>query len=883
MRSYSEITYRYLKVQKKRTILTIVGIVLSVALITAIGTMLVSMRDSQIRDVIKRNGDYHAKFMSVDADKVYKVANNVEVKDYFLAKTVGYGILSKVEKTDRDSDMLPPYRYLHISAYDQSGLKTIPINIKEGRLPQTEDELAIDITALEQLTGKPKLGDKVKLDIGTRKNPANGQQMEKNSWSSNEVFEKTGEKEFTIVGTIIPRFFYSNQAISQGVTYLDSEFLKSDDKYNVYIRLNSFKDAYERLERIAESAGLPLVSNHVDIRKYNIETNDNLLSLYAESLNVSQNEGVTLTVAFIVVLVIISTIAVIYNAFHISVLERISQFGILRCTGASPKQIRDIVFKEAWILSLIGIPIGILLGFSAMKLVLYIIGSLGFKFFNDMRIVFSSLVLILSAVIGIITVFLSAFGPARQAGKVSPLEAVRNTGNFKKEKFKKVKNSRLAKLLFGIEGQIAYKNLRRNRKRFRITVFSMVISIVLYIAFGSFMNNVIKMDATGLGEYVDFSLRRANNNASGEDEGIPRSVYEEIKNLPEVDKAYRVMRENLLLLASENKINPKAAEIRKEIGKHKVDGLSVIYNNDLMSYGDEGLEDLKGMLKSGSIDKEALNKENGVIIVNTGKLTNNESSKVHMVDILDAKVGDKLKLAMNSSIMNQNQPKDIKYTEVKVMGMAEKGLFYDDYNQNGGIYIITTEEVFQKITGFKSADYLYINLKEAADEEPVVKHLKDLKEKDYKYEYADFAELAKESRQNSITISIFLYGFVAVIALIGCLNIINTISTNLILRTRELSMLKAVGMTKGAIEKMICLEGIYYGIIAAVYGGVIGTGLAYVLFTFMMRIRDFEFAVPWNLIITAVIGAILVALVSGIIPLRKINKGSIIDHIRMEE
>lgn len=883
MRSYSEITHRYLKVQKKRTILTIIGIVLSVALITAIGTMVVSIRDSQIRDVIKRKGDYHAKFMSVDADKVYKVANNVEVKDYFLAKTIGYGIVSKVEKTDRDSDRLPPNRYLYISAYDQSGLKTIPINIKEGRLPQTEDELAIDITVLEQLPGKPKLGDKVKLNIGMRKDPASGQQMERNGWSSNEIFEKTGEKEFTIVGIIMPRFLDGNQAISDGVTYLDSGFLNSDDKYNVYIRLNKVKDAYKKLEKIAGSAGLPVVSSNADIRKYNIETNESLLSLYAESLNVSQNQGLMLTVAFIIVLVIISTMAVIYNAFHISVMERISQFGILRCTGASPKQIKNIVFKEAWILSLIGVPIGILLGFSAMKIILYIIGSLGFKFFNDMRIVFSPLVLILSAVIGVITVFLSAFGPARQSGKVSPLEAVRNTGNFKKEKFKKVKNSRLAKLLFGIEGQIAYKNLRRNRKRFRITVFSMVISIVLYITFGSFLNNVIKMDATGLGEYVDLLLTRDNTNTSGQDEGIPRSVYEEIKNLPEVDKAYRVMQENPLLLVPENKINPKVNEIRKDAGRPKVDDLSVIYNNGLMSYGDEGLQDLKGMLRSGSIDKEALNKENGVIIVNTGKLANNENSKVHMVDILDTKVGDKLKLTMDWSIMSQNPSKDIKYTEVKVMGIAEKGLFHDDYNQNGGIYIITTEEVYERITGSRSVGQLYINLKEGANKEPVVKYLQDLKEKDYRYGYADFAEIAKESRQSAITISIFLYGFVAVIALIGCLNIINTISTNLILRTRELSMLKAVGMTKGAIEKMICLEGIYYGIIAAVYGGVIGTGLAYVLFTFMMKVREFEFAIPWNHIITAIIGAILVALVSGIIPLRKINKGSIIDHIRMEE
>lgn len=176
-------------------------------------------------------------------------------------------------------------------------------------------------------------------------------------------------------------------------------------------------------------------------------------------------------------LIIVSTIAVIYNAFNISVIERISQFGLFRSIGATPKQIKNLVYREAFLLTVIAIPLGFGLGVIAMKVVLYIISLIqdDIALFENMKISISPIVFLVTSVLASITVFLSARGPARRASKVSPLEAIKNTKDVKKEKIKKTGNTRIIRKLFGIEGEIAYKNLNRNKKRFIITVFSMVL------------------------------------------------------------------------------------------------------------------------------------------------------------------------------------------------------------------------------------------------------------------------------------------------------------------------------------------------------------------------------------------------------------------------
>lgn len=877
MKSYKEITQRYLKVQKKRSVLTVFGIILSVALITAIATMAVSMRDAVIKEVIRNDGDYHAIFRYVPGGKIDKIINNVEVGKAGIAKPEGYAAIRGVTEKEKEKwgEDVAPYRYLSIVGYDKEALDILPYKIEEGRFPKDSNEIILERATLEHFPKKLTIGDKVVLSIGNRIDSSESEeefnyeqstgydQIGSSHWSGDERFEKEKEKQYTVVGIIENNYLWNGDFITKAITGVDKKNLEGNN-YNIYAKFNSVNKVHNKTEKLAEDVG---------VDSENVEFNEDLLRLYAQSLSNSLNSTFILILIFIISLVVVATVAVIYNSFNISVLERISQFGLLRSIGATPEQIKGLVFKEASILSIIGIPIGLFCGVLAMKIVLYVIGFFKFELFDYVELVISPIVLIASSIIGLITVYLSAYGPAKKAGKISPLEAVRNTGGFKKESLKKARGSRILRSILGMEGEIAYKNLRRNRKRFLITVFSMTISITLFITFSSFSNFMFKVGVADYEERGDIALYTNN-------ESDVEGIYKEIKEISDVKRVYKVRDSSGTVFIENGKLNPKL----KELGLHEYDeikkqGYAELLGSEIMTYGNDNLDILNPYLKEGTIDIDKMNKENGVLVVTTTKAYNFDTEKHLTIDGFDLKVGDKIFV----SEYNEDGGTE-KLKEVKVMGVLERGFLGNPYNENGSANIILTDEMYKKLMEEENGIYrMLIELEKDGDREPIRKYLSELEETDSKISYIDYAEEAEEERNAVIVMSIFLYGFVAVISLISCINIINTISTNLILRTRELAMLKAVGMSQGSVKRMVALESLYYAIIAAIYGGIAGTGLSYLLYRIVLGINEFDWTIPWKSIFIACVGATFVALVSGAIPLKRINSGNIIDKIKIEE
>lgn len=874
MKSYSDITYKYLKVQKKRTLLTITGIVLSAALITAIGTMFSSLRETMIRQAIRTNGSYHAEFIGVTKDEAEKIKNQTDVKDSALTLNVGDAFLAKFSNEEIEGKKLygairnPVYKYISIDAYEKNAMNMLPIKLIKGRLPQRPGEIIMDSWASEDLKGQPGIGDKITLDVGTRKDNNTGEifdDNEQDSFSANEVLVGKKTHEYTIVGFTSPMSYSNDSYIARAITYMDDT--ENGNKYNAFVTFKSTKNAYNKTKKIA--GNLNLVKSNGENRKKNnlFKYNQEVLKLSGQSINKNVDKTEVAFVIFIVSIIVISTAAVIYNAFNISVLERISQFGILRCTGASPDEIRNIVLKEAAILCTVGIPIGLFAGIFAMKAVMFIIGVLKYRFVESFKISLSPYMLLACAAIEVITVFVSADGPARRAAKVSPLDAVRNSGSFKMENFKKVKKARFAKILFGAEGEIAYKNLRRNKKKFRITIFSMTISIVLFIVFGSVVNYFFKIGIENPKVTGDFDLFAG--------EGISKDIISSIKCIPGVKCVYTQMSNEGDAYISVDKLKAAFKKIYEDDNKDSTDQNGLLESN-ITSYGSSGLTDIKKYLKEGTADADVLNKENGVVLVNTDYFYNNKHMKGQYLSVTNCKVGDTVKLRV---YLRGNKTE---YKTLKIVGIADKGMF-GKYNENLGLDLITTDDVYKRVTGNDIVPYMTVNLKDGADKKELTDYLKECVEKNRGYHYTDFADEDRKNRNDAVVVSIFIYGFVGVIALIGCLNIINTISTNLILRKREIAVMKAVGMTSGDVKKMVLCEGLYYGVISSIYGSIIGTGLSYFLFKIVGNIRGFEWAMPWNNIIIAAAGATSVALLAGVIPLKRINRGNIIENIRMEE
>jgi len=876
VRSYKEITYRYLKGQRNRTLLTILGIILSVALISAIGTIIVSARGALISGAIRENGSHHAKFIEMDKDNLNKLINNVGVSEIGVGKLEGAAIVKETteeEKKEYRWDI--PYRYIEIEGLEEKALEMLPFNLKEGRFPKNSDEIAIEYWMASYFDKEVKLGDKIKLTIGNRimesdEETSDGKVIRK------ETFEEKGEKEYTLVGFIKSQYMWKGNLVTKGITGLDNR--AEEGRYNAYIKIPNIKDAYKKITLIAKDMGKT---------EKDFEYNYRVLRLYAESMSQMFNKSMVVLLVFVVGLIIVSTIAVIYNAFNISVLERIAQFGLLRSVGATPKQIIGIVIKEALILSIVGIPIGLFSGVFAMRVVLYIISLLksDIPIFKDMRITISGIVFLISTITGLVTVFLSAIGPARRAGSVSALEAVRNTGSFKKERFKRAKNSVFIRKTLGIEGEIAYKNLRRNRKRFIITVFSMVISISLFITFSSFSDFMFKMGIVESKEMGDFCIYSIYDDMDDKER-----IYTELKNIKDIERVYKVGHNDGEALVEESKISKKMIEMTPYLLDNKKDNLISIDSVQISTIGDENFKVLNGLLKEGTLDINKLNKENGVLVINNTYVYNQKTNRNSLMEGYKLRAGDKILYTPYGLDKEGAQPV---YKELTVLGVLEKGILDMEYNLNGSINIITTEAVLENLLKtndetFNAAEVgrygtnIYIEMAENGNIEVVRSYLDELEEVVPGLNYIDYAESAKENRVASIIVSIFLYGFVAIITLISSINIINTISTNIILRTKEIAMIKAVGMTQSGIKRMVALESLFYGIYAAIFGGIIGTGLSYILFNILMNIREFQWIIPWKNIITACIGAAIIALLSGAYPLKRINDKIIVESMRTE-
>ena len=861
MKNYKSITWRYIKGQRNRSLLTIFGIILSIALITAIGTMVVSARGALIKDAIRNNGSFHARFRYINEEQIKKLENHIGVEKLGKTKLVEILALKETTKEEREADGRDiPYRTIDLKEYDKNVREMLPINLIEGKLPQNNGEIVIEKWTREFFKEDLKLGDTITLPIGNRIEEGYDEKDDR----LKEEFEIRGEKEYKVVGFTAPRYIWRGNLKTEGIIGKSGDSVSGEGEYYGFITLPDVKGAYDKIIKIGGDIG---------VGEENILYNNELLRLSAESVNDTFNGSIMGILVFVVALIMISTIAVIYNAFNISVIERISQFGLLRSVGATPKQIRSLVYREAAVFTAIAIPIGLVSGVFAMKIVLYVISLIqdDLELFSDMEAKMSPVVFLISGLLGIVTVFLSARGPARRAGSVSPLEAIRNTEDTKKENFKKVKHTGFIRKVFGIEGEIAYKNLRRNKKRFIITVFSMVLSIVLFITFSSFSDFIFQAGIIDTAEIADFE-------ATGNFGTNESKVYERLKASEDIKRIYTLKSDNGSASLEKDHVKQKIIDMSPLQFEEK-DGKVRVENIEIMSIGDENIGVLDKLLKQGTIDVEAMNKKNGVLVINSTYPYDDNSNNRKLMEGFNLKPGDKIPFATYSSDIEGEDPK---YKDLEVVGVLEKGILGREYNLNGGINMITTDQVLNELAKENDNPYItmFIEAKEDGNKENISKLLRELEDDTTGLRVVDYAEQAQEMRNATIIMSIFLYGFVTIISLISAINIINTISTNIILRTREIAMIKAVGMTNKGIKKMVAFESIFYGLYASIFGTIVGVGLSYILFRLVGGISEFEYIFPLKNVLIATAGALIIAILSGSYPLKRINDKIIVESMK---
>ncbi len=826
--SYKKLTGRYLKANKKRTVLTLIGIILSVALISTIGLFIKGIQAAEIEDAINQHGAYHLAYENLDKDTASKIINN--------PKIARYGFYIKDEETKLDDTNIAQ----EIRATNKA-LELMPYRIKEGKMPENEGEVAIEKWALDYLYKGKKPGDKLEL---------NG-----------KTYKLTG-----ILDNII------NNQYSGLIVFLTKSETVDIENSVLLIEISSKTDMNKALQELKALS-----------QEENIDENSTLLLRMGVSGDPLVLDSIFKVVIIVILIVVIATIAVIYNSFQISVVERIKEFGLLRAVGTTPKQIRSIVLREATLLACIGIPIGLLCGIVAIWAITFAFKIIGGDDLTITKLVIDPFVLIISLMVGLISIYLSALLPAIFAGRISPLVAISSRVAITKEKIKRRKH-RLVQKIFGFEGALAAKNIKRNRKRYRITVFSIVISVVLFVTFKSFMDmslNVSKRPNDSMDIHFTVYKRYGRN-----EEEIHEDLVKSLKDLTFIENVYKRY-DTIHFYTAINK-NSEIKEVRdigyiyNDItvnGKEKI-GLGA--NIDV--YDSSSLEVAKKYLKAGSIDMEKLNSGEGVIIIDKNQIYNGNTRKFYIGPVAEIKIGDEIELQH----MEQGGEDWIKFGKGKVKKVKVLAILSDDpfnfYGSPSELKLISSEKGLKTILEDEEI-YPYnvqLKIKNPNDEEMAKEKIEDVISSNPSLGLINEIDQNRKQKASTLMVEILIYGFVIVVALISCVNIINTLTTNILLRKREFASLKSIGLSQKGLRKMIVLEGLFYGIVGSIYGSIIGTGLSYLMYGGFMGLREFKWPVPWNAILIATVASLLIGYIAVLSPLSRIKRENLIEAIREE-
>ena len=863
-----KLTIKNLKLNKKRTIVTIIGIMLSVALITAVVTMYSSMISSLIKFEIHEKGDFHAAFYNVPMDKVKELQNNRKIQEVFLTQNIGYA------KLENCKNEYKPYAF--VKAFTKKSLDNLSVKLVEGRLPENENEIVIPTHLKTNGRIILNVGDDITLNVGTR--VSEGQELNQKNEFNKENFEEiinAKAKTYKIVG-IIERPASNIEGYSAPgytfITFLNSEnnvgksdvyckYTKEGLKDNIDVTasiLEVNKESFRKLEKsdFDSEEDFNKVTDDVSKAKYEYNINSYLIGLETNPLSSSDVGGLGVVVAIVCGIIVFTSIFCIKNSFDISIAEKTKQYGMLKSVGATKKQIRKNVLFEATILGLIGIPLGLILGMIASS-ILIVISNLfiGDMLTRNLKLVlnFSWVAFAVSIVLGIVTIYLSALRSARKASKISPIESIRNSNEIK-IKAKKLKTPKIIRKIFGIGGEISYKNLKRNKKKYRTTVISITVSVFVFIALSYFMNLAFSEIKNEL------NLRDYNLSVS-----MATKMDEQLKDkIEEATKLDNIKNYTILKYDSCNIENPKYSNEFKDYMNITSDKENIILDG-YINVESINNEQYKEYVKKLGLNYEDI-KDKAILIDNIKTSQYNKEKNKYVektVKVFEYGKNDIIKCKTS----------DNKKFEIKV-GIATDELPFG-LDVLSGQFILVSDEIYEKHFSDHNINIYYDSSNPDKLQDDI-----DTLLKGYTYDVYNIAENVRMMENIYTLIGIFLYGFIIVITLIGVTNIFNTITTNMELRKPEFAMLKSIGMTSKEFNRMIRLETVFMGVKSLLFSIPIGIGLSYLIYNSLES--NVKFELPLNAIIISIVVVFLLITCIMKYSMSKINKQNTIETIRNE-
>ena len=873
MKLLNKLTLKNLRLNKVRTIVTVVGIMLSAALITVVSGMALSGRQTMIDAQKTWSGDYDVSLDIIDTAKIDEIRQNRNVENAYYKESIGFAKAKLADGNDCGYSVTAMSK----NAFDDC----FKLTLEEGSFPSNSNEAAVT-KDFKTPDGKGvKIGDRITLDVGILTDKDNNA-LGENEWIDLNAkgfgkctVKDKSRKTYTVTGII------DNPKSSELTSHIScfEIFTVSQEKAPAEMirtkHLNKLYVAYtpesenNYLQNTADILGLDLdenvewddefSANQQQISGVNgYSFNSILLSMKGYGASDATNTMIFSLAVVIIIIVMLASVFVIRNSFAISITEKTSMYGMLASVGATKRQIRRNVLFEGFILGLIGIPLGILLGLGVVALLVIILNAV----IGDMlsgavfRFVTPVIPIICAVVLSAVTIFLSSIFIAFRASRIPPLVAIRGNKDVKLKNNKSYRTSRLTKKLFGVGGEIASKSLKRSKKKYRTTVISIVVSVAMFIAVSSFMDFGMAYTEHYYGN-TDYSYIVS---------GINTDQAENIEKMPEITNYITVGR-RYGYSALNVKVNDESKSFLYDTfdGKKKIGSYFIEFEHDKF----------KEICRELNLDYDRV--KDGVLIYS--KVADYSAKQFNLF----GKAAPK-----NLTVYGDDDDGNEVITgKLRVSGVFDTipkaaEFVVSDYSVGEASLVFGEMGVISPQVGEKETDIiLYAN---ATDSESLTNRIESISGAnglDGDVIIYDYKEIVRQFNAVMLIVGIFIYGFIGVISLIGLTNIFNTISTNMQLRSKEFASLKSIGMTKKEFNRMIRLESLMYGIKSLIIGiplGVLGVLAIFAAFSNGTVMMNFVF--PWKAILISI--AVVFVLVWLIMKysISKVNKQNIIETIR---
>lgn len=896
MSIFTRYTLQTLKKNRTRTLVTIIGIILSVAMFTAVTESIYSGMQYLIRVTEATDGKYHGFQVDVNAETLTQMKRSGEFTALHTLQGIGYA------EIDSKNEYKP---YLYLAGIDEGFEDLVAVRLTEGRMPQTDGEIVLPRHLETNGRVTHKLGDTLVLQIGRRE--SEGSVLDQ---STSFISEENGgesivnavEKTYTVVGFCERPKYTIERTDAPGYT----AYVKADPQSKAAATV--FFTVPDPRAFVASGSGNTGVTSFGTAY-----LNTDLMMFMGYNTGSTYLAVVYGLGAVLMAIIMVGSIALIYNSFSISVSERTKQFGLLRSIGATKKQMLRTVLTEGLLLSAAGIPLGLLSGCAGIAVTFRCLQSEFATIVTQsanvpgvtMRLIPNVPALAAAAAVSLLTTLISAYIPVRRALKISAIDAIRQSGDIKDKSRQKQKASlRTSRSTFGFSAMLARKNFRRSRKKYRITILSLALSLLLFISASSltyYFRESLSFEVTER-PYQLSSYFHTGELASEQEENIMRklSAADGVKSA-----LFRFSPSSMTfdLIADEGQISAFLDEMPNSDTKQALTATQMVFLDDAS---------FRALCKENRLNTDAYFKEDEPTALLVDELQigyQNESGKTvqkrvyvfkeqsypAMLSFLKINLGEYDWL---ESVDFENQVAEFYKSEEEPHAQVPLAdctkafsvrvgarLNESPYFVAGATYPILLYPACMReaVTAGEKTDWLCYGYFQSDNTEQSFEAMRKI---------ADFSggnveiineQAGKEELRAVMTlVKVFSYGFITLISLIAAANVFNTIYTNITLRRQELAMLRSVGLSNNGIRRMMDFESLIYGFYSLLLGLPASGAVTYLIYSFVNREYEIPFTLPWGNIAFAVSSIFLVVFASMLYATNRIKKDNPIDALKNE-